>query len=84
MLVCMRTTINLPNDLGGAARAYASEHGETFTSVVEQALRELLARHVARPAAPPVPTFSGGGAGLLVDIDDREALWAALDADGAA
>ena len=42
MLICMRTTINLPDALAEAAAKAAAE-GRTFTSVVEEGLRIVLA-----------------------------------------
>ncbi|MGH3976384.1 MAG: hypothetical protein ACRDS9_24160 [Pseudonocardiaceae bacterium] len=78
----MRTTINLPDALAEAAKAKAAAEGRTFTSVVEEGLRAVLA---AEPAAAPVklPAYGDPDGRVLVDLLDREALWAALDADGA-
>lgn len=45
----MKTTLNLNDDLVVAAKHLAGERGETFTSVVEEALRLLL----TTPADPP-------------------------------
>ncbi len=82
MLVCMRTTINLPDALAEAAKARAASEGRTFTSVVEEGLRAVLA---AEPTIAPVklPAYGAPDGKVLVDLADREALWAALDADGA-
>ena len=82
MLICMRTTINLPDALAEAAKAKAAAEGRTFTSVVEEGLRTILA---VEPTVTPVtlPAYGTGGGEVLVDLADREALWTALDADGA-
>lgn len=82
MLVCMRTTINLPDALAEAAKARAASEGRTFTSVVEEGLRAVLA---AEPTIAPVklPAYGAPDGKVLVDLADREALWAALDPDGA-
>ncbi len=82
MLICMRTTINLPDALAEAAKAKAAAEGRTFTSVVEEGLRAVLN---AEPMIAPVslPAYGTAGGRVLVDLADREALWAALDADGA-
>ncbi len=82
MLICMRTTINLPDGLAEAAKRRAAEDGRTFTSLVEEGLRRVLDDD---GAAQPVrlPSFGDPAGRLLVDVADREALWAALDADGA-
>lgn len=86
MLVCMRTTINLPDALAAAAKERAAAQGRTFTSLIEQGLRVVLDQsdddsgHVELPVFDPPP----GGRGMLVDITDKQAVWEALDADGAA
>lgn len=82
MLICMRTTINLPDALAEAAKAKAVAEGRTFTSVVEEGLRAVLA--VEATTVPiTLPAYGTPGGSILVDIADREALWEALDADAA-
>lgn len=83
MLVCMRTTINLPDALAEAAKARAAAEGRTFTSLVEEGLRAVLQADEASPPAEPLPAYGDPGDRFLVDPADRDALWAALDADGA-
>ncbi len=82
MLICMRTTINLPDALAEAAKAKAAAEGRTFTSLVEEGLRAVPA-----PTGPPtvivLPSYADPDGKGLVDLADREALWAALDADRA-
>jgi plasmid stability protein len=79
----MRTTINLPDGLAEAARARAAAEGRTFTSLVEDGLRAVLA--APAPAVPePLPAFGDPDGRPLVDLLDRNALWDALDADGPA
>lgn len=84
MLVCMRTTINLPDPLGEEAKARARAEGRTFTSLVEEGLRMVLAEEPldATGRRESLPTFGQPDGEFLVDLSDREALWAALDADG--
>jgi hypothetical protein len=81
MLICMRTTINLPDALAEAAKAKAVAEGRTFTSVVEEGLRAVLA---VEPTTTPItlPAYGTPGGKVLVDVADRDALWAALDPDG--
>lgn len=82
MLVCMRTTINLPDGLAEAAKAKAAAEGRTFTSVVEEGLRSVIADR-SRPAARTrLPVSGRPGDRPLVDLEDRDAVWQALDADG--
>jgi hypothetical protein len=83
MLICMRTTINLPDALAEAAKERAATTGRTFTSLVEEGLRTVLADDDASASAgDPLPAYGDPDGTFLVDLDDREALWAALDADG--
>lgn len=85
MLVCMRTTINLPDALGSEAKARAHAQGRTFTSLVEEGLRMVLAEENGGTnvrGRQPLPTFGDPDGEFLVDLSDREALWAALDANG--
>lgn len=84
MLICMRTTINLPDGLAEAAKAKAKAEGRTFTSLVEDGLRTVLSS--GEPQAPePIPALPIYGTGkghLRVDLLDRDAVWGELDADG--
>ena len=83
MLICMRTTINLPDALAQAVKAKAAAEGRTFTSVVEEGLRVVLAQPSTDLDAPPeLPAYGSPTGGLLVDLTDRDAVWATLDADG--
>ena len=85
MLVCMRTTINLPDSLGAEAKALAVAEGRTFTSLVEEGLRSILAEPGVRASDAPVqplPAFGDPEEQFLIDLTDRDALWSALDADG--
>ena len=82
MLICMRTTINLPDALAEAAKAKAVAEGRTFTSVVEEGIHRVLAgSDAARPAPVPLPAYGDPAGRFPVDLLDRDALWAALDAD---
>ncbi|MGH9129832.1 MAG: CopG family transcriptional regulator [Acidimicrobiales bacterium] len=79
----MRTTINLPDGLAEAARRRATEEGRTFTSVVEEGLRAVLAPQPENRAPPQLPAYGDPQGRFLIDPADRSALWEALDADGA-
>ncbi len=83
MLVCMRTTINLPDALADAAKHRAAEEGRTFTSVVEEGLRTVLEARPERQPTPELPAYGDPSGRFLVDPSDRAALWEALDADEA-
>jgi hypothetical protein len=82
MVVCMRATVNLPDALADAAKARARAEGRTFTSLVEEGLRSVLSRAEEPAQSDPLPSYGDPQGRFLVDIADRDALWAALDADG--
>ncbi len=71
----------LPDSLLERARRRAAAERRTVTSLMEEALRDLLDREQDKPGPGQLPTWSGGGR-MLVDIDDRDALWDVLDAEG--
>lgn len=77
----MRTTINLPDALAEAAKAKAAAEGRTFTSLVEEGLRRVLADADDQVETAPLPAYGSTEGRFLVDPLDRDALWAALDAD---
>ena len=72
----MRTTIRLNERLLTEAKKYAAETGRTFTALVEDALRETLARrHKPKPARRiKLKTVGGSGPQPGVDLDDSAAL----------
>ncbi|MCI0545727.1 MAG: ribbon-helix-helix domain-containing protein [Candidatus Rokubacteria bacterium] len=72
----MRTTIRLDDDLLRQTKALAARTGRTLTAVIEDALREALARQRSRSNRPraALPTFSGNGLQRGVDLDDTAGL----------
>jgi Arc/MetJ family transcription regulator len=76
MLRCMRTTVRLDEHLLAEAKKHAAESGKTLTAVLEQALRESLARRGVQARARPLrlKTFKGGGTRPGVDLDDSASL----------
>jgi hypothetical protein len=79
MLICLRTTLNLSDALFAEVKSRAQSEGRTFTSFLEEALRAHLERKdVPRPTAE-LPTFTPKRPGALVDLDDKDAVWDALD-----
>jgi hypothetical protein len=72
----MRTTVNLPNELLAQVKKAALEAQTTVTALIEEALRETLARRRRKPQGKPVdlPTFGSGGLQPGVDLDDSAAL----------
>ncbi|MBM3935127.1 MAG: ribbon-helix-helix protein, CopG family [SAR202 cluster bacterium] len=81
----MRTTIRLNDELLREAKKIAAESGTTLTSVIEDALREALARRRAKPTREwiTLPTDKGGGVMPGVDLNDSKALWELTDKDHA-
>jgi len=78
MLWCVRTTIRLDDRLLRELKKHAAARGRTLTSVIEDAVRQFLARSVAgdgRPKALPfrVITFKGR-LRPGVDLDHSAAL----------
>lgn len=78
----MRTTINLPESLGEAAKRRAAEEGRTFTSLVEEGLRIVIATPPRSGEPLELPAYGDPSGRFLVDLLDRTAVWEALDADG--
>ena len=72
----MRTTVRLDEHLLAQAKRYAAESGRTLTAVLEEALRESLARRNVRTKSKPVrlKTVKGGGVRAHVDLDDSASL----------
>ena len=73
----MRTTIRLDDNLLSAVKQYAHERGQTLTAVIENALRELLARRNNQVQRSRITLTTVDGKGLLhggIDLDDSKAL----------
>ena len=82
----MRTTVRLPDDLLTEAKKRAVERGVSFTRLVEEALRETLARDRAREdeqETVQLTTVDGSGLQPGVDLDDTAALRELMDPDDA-
>jgi len=77
----VRTTIRLDDDLLREAKVYAAAHGLTLTQLVEDALRETLARRrrAREQRDVELPTSGAGGVRPGIDISDSNALWDLLD-----
>ena len=72
----MRTTVRLDDPLLAEAKKYAADNGRTLTAVIEDALRETLARrkHVGKRRKVRLPIFPGGRLRPGVDLDDTSAI----------
>jgi predicted transcriptional regulator len=78
----MRTTFRLDDRLLREAKAVAAQERRTLTAVMEDALRQFLARRsVARKRVPAkLITFGSGGLRPGVDLDDTAALIGLMEA----
>jgi Bacterial antitoxin of type II TA system, VapB len=72
----MRTTIRINDALLKEAKAAALATNRTLTELVEDALRETLARRRSAAGRERItlPTFKGSGLQPGVDLDDSAAL----------
>lgn len=72
----MRTTIRIDDQLLAQTKQLAAKTGKTITAVIEDALRETLARQRENDRRKPValPVFHGQGLQAGVDLDDSAAL----------
>ena len=77
----MRTTINLPPKLLEETKVQAKANTVTLSSYVEEAVRAALkkeARISTEDTPVNLPSFDCGGP-ALVDLSNKEAVWAVLD-----
>ena len=77
----MRTTVRLDDRLLADARRYAAQSGRTLTSLIDEGLRDLLARRAAPLPAGRITLPTGGSGGLRpgVSIDSNAALLDVMD-----
>lgn len=82
MYLCMRTTLDINDELFRAAKAHAAAGRTTLKATVEQALRAFLAGPAhTRSDPPPIPVFRGRGVQPGVDLADNAALEDMMDAE---
>ena len=82
MLLCMRTTIDINDELLKETKAYALSEHKTLKTVIEQALRLFLTSpsELSKTAVPPIPLFRGQGVQPGVDFTDNATLEELMDA----
>jgi hypothetical protein len=81
MLLCMRTTLQIDDQLFRAAKKAAAESGRTLTAIVEDALRQALAvrsQPIEREEFK-LPVLHLGGPLPGVDLDNTAALLDLMD-----
>ena len=74
MLLCMRTTLDLTDDLFRRAKKKAADEGVALRDVVEAALRGYLAGRSQRSTYKLRWRPESGRLQAGVDLDDRDAL----------
>lgn len=81
MLVCMRTTLRLDDDVLARAKKLAIDTNRTLTQVVEDALQVALAQKSSAAANKPLKLHTCGGKGLQagVELNDNAALTELMD-----
>jgi len=79
----MRTTIYLPDDLLAEIKKLAADSHTTVTALIEDALRERLARRKKKPKLRAARLETYGKKGILpgVDLDDTAALLDLMEKD---
>lgn len=80
MVVGMKTTLNLDDELMREVREEAAARGTTMTSIVEDALRDRL-RHAGTEKYVWRPVVVRGTRPPDIDPADRAALYELLDDD---
>jgi hypothetical protein len=78
-----RTTVRLDEGLLSEAKEYALRTGRTLTALIEESLRESLARRRSGAHLPrfSLPTDGAGGVQPGVDLDDSAGLLDLMEAD---
>jgi hypothetical protein len=82
----MRTTIRLDDGLLAEAKKLAAASGRTLTAVIEDALREALARRRPTQRVAPAKLPVSQRSGSLqpgIDLDDSAALLEAMESHDA-
>ena len=79
----MRTTIDIEDPILREVKAIQKKEGRSMGAVISELLADALARR--RPSRSPPPPFRWTSRPMksLIDLADKEAVYAALDADRA-
>ncbi len=80
MVSHMKTTLNIDDSVMRRLKVEAARQGRTMSEMVESAIRRFLEPSTVARELPRLPSYHCGG--VLVDVDDRDALNDALDQDG--
>lgn len=77
----MRTTISLDDHLLKRSKKAAADRGVSLAKLVEEALRELLAKKPAQKEWSLPPPTGGDGLAPGIDLTSNESVWSALERD---
>jgi len=69
MFICMRTTINLNDELHRRAKEYAARSNRTLTGVIESALRFILRSPPTTAPRRKIKIPTAGSEGVLAGVD---------------
>jgi hypothetical protein len=76
----MRTTLEISDDVYREVKSMAALAGTTVTSLVEQALRDLISGARPSPIPPSLPrSYGNGGEKSGIDLSDNKAIRAILE-----
>lgn len=82
MVLSMRTTIRIDDELYRTVKERAARTGRTIGAVVEDAIREAFQRRErGHPEVQPTPTFGGSGTLAGVDLTSNAGLRDLMDGD---
>ena len=83
MVICMRTTLSLDDNLLKRAKELAARTNQTLTSIVETALSSLLNGRPESVTESKIKlhTFKGRGLQPGVDLDDSASLLDLMEKD---
>ncbi len=79
----MRTTLDIDAPIMREVRALHEQEGRSIGAVVSELLAEALARRRASPAPPSPFGWTAREMKALIDLSDKDAVYAALDAERA-
>ncbi len=77
MVICMKTTLNLSDELVRRLKLEAARRGTTMTRLMETALRLLLDKRDVEEDLPELPTLEAGRP--MADVSDREELYRVMN-----
>lgn len=77
----MRTTLDIDDPILKEVRKIHEQEGRAMGSIVSELLADALARRRASSKPPPPFRWSSRPMNALVDLADKDAVHAALDAD---